>query len=72
VKIKNNAWREAYGYKVEGYNASLQGKIQEATTRQNIRSTLAAGGLQAVGSVAGGLAQGAEWGYKAGWFGGKK
>lgn len=47
--IKSNAWREAWGFRVEGANASGQGRLAEVTAQNSSRNTLITGGLQAGG-----------------------
>jgi hypothetical protein len=60
VKIRNNAWREAYGFKVDAYNQALQGQIARVSTANQVRNTLATGGLQAINSGVGGVLSGAQ------------
>lgn len=55
VKIKNNAWREAFGYKTEALSNSLQGKVSAAAATNNANNTLIAGGLQAAGDISRGV-----------------
>lgn len=46
--IKNNAWREAWGYKVQALGASIAGEWAGLSSRQNAKNTLITGGLNAV------------------------
>ena len=53
--IKNNAWREAFGYRVEADNERFQGKFNELSLKNQARNTLLTGGLKAIGSFADGI-----------------
>ena len=57
LTAKNNAWREAYGYKVEAQNATKAGKFAQKAANNAADNTLLTGGLNAFSTVAGGLAQ---------------
>lgn len=48
ITLKNNAWREAYGYKVEAKNIRIQGMMGQATAATQARNTLVSGGINAV------------------------
>lgn len=50
LTIKNNAWREAWGYKVEALNSTFSGKYAEMEGKYGARQALISGGLQALGS----------------------
>jgi hypothetical protein len=54
VTLKNNAWREAWGYRVEAQNQRQQAKFARQGAQTNARATLLTGGLQAVNSFADG------------------
>jgi hypothetical protein len=45
--IRNNAWREAWGYKIEAVNASAQGAYASMAAKNQARNTLITGGYQA-------------------------
>lgn len=52
LTIRNNAWREAWGYRTQGANALSQGRISQAQSRSQAFNTMLAGGLSAAGSGA--------------------
>lgn len=56
ITIKNNAWQEAWGYKMQGLNARMQGIINQSTANYQANNTLLAGGMNA-------LASGVQAGY---------
>ncbi len=45
-EIKNNAWREAWGYKVQAANYTSQGKFAELSAKNKSRNTILTTGLQ--------------------------
>lgn len=45
---RNNAWREAMGYKVQAADQRFRGDFAERSSRSAARSTLLTGGLQAI------------------------
>jgi len=47
LTVRNNAWREAWGYRVQASNATAEGRMAQLTARGNARNTLLTGGLQA-------------------------
>lgn len=51
LTVKNNAWREAWGYKTEAKNLRYQGRIANMTARLQARNTMLTGGLGAFGSI---------------------
>jgi hypothetical protein len=55
ITLKNNAWREAYGYKVEAKNIRIQGMMGQATAATQARNTLVSGGLNAVTTLGKGV-----------------
>lgn len=57
IQIRNNAWREAWGYKVEGAMATAQGRIAQIGNEQQARSTLMTGGIQAANQAYSGYSQ---------------
>lgn len=57
LTARNNAWREAYGYKVEAANSTRAGQFAQRAANNAADNTLLTGGLNAFSSVAGGLAQ---------------
>lgn len=61
MTIQNNAWREAWGYKVAAIGNTAQANLSSISASQNIQSTILSGGLNAVSS---GL--GAYYYYKKG------
>lgn len=62
LKVKNNAWREAWGYKVSAND--LRGQAEQAyiSSRGAARNTLVTGGLNAIGT---GIQAGYYYGRKA-------
>ena len=52
LTIKNNAWREAWGYRVQGQDYLGRGRMSYLTSRAQARSTLITGGLTAVKDIA--------------------
>lgn len=49
LTIKNNAFREAWGYKVQALDFRARGQFAELSARTQSRSTLLTGGMQAIG-----------------------
>lgn len=49
LKIKNNAWREAWGYKVQALEASSKGEFAGLSASSNAAQTILTGGSQAIG-----------------------
>jgi|6_EtaG_2_1085325.scaffolds.fasta_scaffold01903_5 hypothetical protein len=54
MTIKNNAWKEALGYRVEAFNFRNQGKFAKLSARNKARNTLLTSGLQALSTSEGG------------------
>lgn len=52
-----NAWREAFGYKVEAANAAAAGQFAATAGKFAAKSTVLTGGMQALGYGAEGLAK---------------
>lgn len=52
LTIKNNAWREAWGYKVQGINDTLSGNLAEAGAQTQAGQTLLTGGISAAAAGA--------------------
>lgn len=48
ITIKNNAWRQAWGYKQEAMNATIQGNIASLSARNSANNTLLTGGIRAL------------------------
>lgn len=59
LTVRNNAWREAWGYKVQGVSSTAQGKYAEIAGGAQARASLLTGGLEAV-----------QYGLKAGYYAG--
>ena len=53
--IKNNAWREAWGYKVQALDYSSQAKYASNTANFNSRQTILTGGLSFARDVTSGM-----------------
>lgn len=49
LTIKNNAWREAWGYRVEALNSTFAGEFAKLEGKSASRQTLLTGGMQALG-----------------------
>lgn len=54
--IKNNAWREAWGYRVQAVDYNAQAGFASVASRFNANQTLLTGGLQFARDVSGGVA----------------
>lgn len=52
MTARNNAWREAYGYKVQAISDSAGGKLANIAAQNQARGTLIAGGVNAANSAA--------------------
>lgn len=50
LTIRNNAWREAWGYRVQASNDSYQGKFSRMAADSDADNTLLTGGMKAVSS----------------------
>ena len=48
ITAKNNAWREAWGYKVESNNSLAQGNLAKSAANFSAYTSLATGGLRAL------------------------
>lgn len=48
LKIRNNAWREAWGYRVEANNSTFAGEFAKIEGKSAARQTLLTGGMQAL------------------------
>lgn len=46
LAIKNNAWREAWGFKTEALRETARGQLSELSSRTRQRATLLTGGLR--------------------------
>jgi hypothetical protein len=53
--VKNNAWREAWGYKTEAANNRLSGFMAKQAGDKGAASTLATGGIRAAGDALDGM-----------------
>lgn len=49
ITIKNNAWREAWGFKTEAQIYSSQGQMALSASKSAARNTILGGGLKALG-----------------------
>lgn len=52
LTIKNNAWREAWGYESAALQASTQGQFTRLNTSANYKNTLITGGMTAIKDAA--------------------
>ena len=48
LTAKNNAWREAWGYKVQALDYGAKGQLMAEAARNESRNTMLTGGLQAL------------------------
>ena len=48
IQIRNNAWREAFGYKVQAVQSRQQGTYASLAARNAANATIATGGMQAL------------------------
>lgn len=55
LTIKNNAWRTAWGYKVEALNSRSKGEFAKIAADKSANNTLLTGGLKALGSATQGV-----------------
>lgn len=60
MTIKNNAWREAWGYRVQAAQGRSQAEFTRMASRNEARSTLLTGGMKALSSGV----EGAYYGFK--------
>ena len=61
--IRNNAWRESFGYKVDALNSRTKGSVGMVKATNEARSTVLTGGMKAVTKAAQsyGYATGRSW-----------
>ena len=55
--IRNNAWKQAWGFQVQASNARSQANMTRVQGKYNARQTLITGGMQAAGSIMSGFAE---------------
>lgn len=55
ITIKNNAWREAWGYRVQAQDLRTQAAMAKSAARFNQTQTILTGGLQFARDVSGGV-----------------
>jgi len=53
MEIRNNAWRESFGYKWQAEDMRTKARLKQISSDFQSKSTLIQGGLQAVNSVVG-------------------
>lgn len=56
--VKNNAWRESFGYRSQAADYRMAGRYAKYSARNRARNTLISGGLGAGSSFAGGMGKG--------------
>lgn len=49
ITIKNNAWKQAWGYQVQGIDYGMQADLSEMAGTNAYRNSLLTGGMQAIG-----------------------
>lgn len=49
MEIRNNAWKEAWGYRVDAANQRTQANFRSRAAQAESRSSLLTGGMQAIG-----------------------
>ncbi len=52
MQVKNNAWKEAWGFKVQALNTRAEGSWAQAAGQAAARNTLLTGGMQALSYTA--------------------
>jgi hypothetical protein len=57
VTIRNNAWKQAWGYRVNAADMQSQARFTRVAGKYNARSTLLTGGMNAATSIMGGMAK---------------
>lgn len=57
MTVRNNAWREAWGYRVQAQDLMHQGAMAKIAGRSAASQTLLTGGISAIGSFAKGAGQ---------------
>lgn len=57
LTVKNNAWREAFGFRTQASNYRIQGRMAMAAAKTNIGSTLLTGGMMGASSFVRGYNQ---------------
>jgi hypothetical protein len=55
MQIKNNAWREAWGYRAQAEESRQQGQMALLQGKAAARNTLLVGGMQSMSYMAGGV-----------------
>jgi hypothetical protein len=56
LTVRNNAWREAWGYRAEAQAATSAGQLASITAKANARNTLVTGGINAANTAGAGFA----------------
>ena len=56
LRIRNNAWREAWGYKIDNALATSEGRVRSVGLQAGAKSTLMTGGIQAATQFGKGIA----------------
>lgn len=51
ITVKNNAWREAWGYKTQAQNVRGEGRFAAMSAKSAARNTMLTGSLSAAGSI---------------------
>lgn len=57
VTIRNNAWKQAWGYQSEASQLRSQAAFTRIQGKSNVQKTLSTGGMQAATSIMGGFAK---------------
>lgn len=52
-RIKNNAWREAWGYKIEAVNLRTESRLESLSAKNRSDAAILSGGIDAVKTVLG-------------------
>jgi hypothetical protein len=66
LTAKNNAWREAWGYRVESANETARGRFAKLAAKNAMRNTLLTGGLQAATTLFSASSPGKSFGTSSG------
>lgn len=51
ISIKNNAWKEAWGYRVQAMDYRNQGQLAKLSAQNSARNTILSGGIQAYSTI---------------------
>jgi len=64
MTLRNNAWRQAWGFKVESETEASKAGFAKLAAANTVRNTILSGAASGLSD----FEKGAYWGYKADWF----